>query len=206
MTSGATGHSPRAQDRNLVRKESDLVRKESDAGESFRTDHSSGIAETPYAVWHLGEGPSEIDGRMVYLSRVIDLEGDILDVFVQSQRNKHAALKLMRQFAPTRHFHVFALLRPRWNGFAAADARLSSCRRQPNRDPRALAHRVRDDARRVRSLALPGSHREWKAMHPNPMSAAKQTGKGMKAHKIGQKKQAPPLVRPHIFVRMGHWH
>ena len=43
-------------------------------------------------------------------------------------------------------------------------------------------------------------------MHPNPRSAAKQTGKGMKAHKIGQKKQAPPLVRPHIFVRMGHWH
>ena len=90
MTSGATGHSPRAQDRNLVRKESDLVRKSPTPVKSLRTDHSSGIAETPYAVWHLGEGPSEIDGRMVYLSRVINLEGDILDVFVQSQRNKHA--------------------------------------------------------------------------------------------------------------------
>jgi putative transposase len=39
----------------------------------------------------------KIDGRMVYLWRTIDAEGEVLDVLVQSKRNKHAALKLMRK-------------------------------------------------------------------------------------------------------------
>jgi putative transposase len=34
---------------------------------------------------------------MVYLWRAVDAEGEVLDVLVQSKRNKHAALKLMRQ-------------------------------------------------------------------------------------------------------------
>src|SRR5277367_5675521 len=36
-------------------------------------------------------------GRMVYLWRAVDAEGEVLDVRVQSKRNKHAALKLMRK-------------------------------------------------------------------------------------------------------------
>jgi len=45
---------------------------------------------------------------MVYLWRAVDAEGEVLDVLVQSKRNKHAALKLMRKllkkyaFAPER--------------------------------------------------------------------------------------------------------
>ncbi len=39
----------------------------------------------------------KIDGRMVYLWRAVDAEGKVLDVLIQSQRNKHAALKLMRK-------------------------------------------------------------------------------------------------------------
>ena len=39
----------------------------------------------------------KIDGRMVHVWRVVDAEGEVLDVLVQSKRNKHAALKLMRK-------------------------------------------------------------------------------------------------------------
>ena len=39
----------------------------------------------------------KIDGRMAYLWRAIDAEGEVLDVLVQSKRNKRAALKLMRK-------------------------------------------------------------------------------------------------------------
>jgi hypothetical protein len=35
--------------------------------------------------------------RMAYLWRAVDAEGEVLDVLVQSKRNKHAALKLMRK-------------------------------------------------------------------------------------------------------------
>jgi putative transposase len=51
----------------------------------------------PHAVWHLDEVYLKIDGRMVYLWRAVDVEGEVLDVLVQSRRNKHAALKLMRK-------------------------------------------------------------------------------------------------------------
>jgi putative transposase len=35
--------------------------------------------------------------RQVHLWRAVDAEGEVLDVLVQSKRNKHAALKLMRK-------------------------------------------------------------------------------------------------------------
>src|ERR1700692_4813116 len=51
----------------------------------------------PHSIWHLDEVYLKIDGRMVYLWRAVDAEGEVLDVLVQSRRNKHAALKLMRK-------------------------------------------------------------------------------------------------------------
>ena len=51
----------------------------------------------PYTTWHLDEVYLKISGRMVYLWRAVDAEGQVLDVLVQSKRNKHAALKLMRK-------------------------------------------------------------------------------------------------------------
>jgi putative transposase len=51
----------------------------------------------PYTTWHLDEVYLKIAGRMVYLWRAVDAEGEVLDVLVQSKRNKHAALKLMRK-------------------------------------------------------------------------------------------------------------
>src|SRR5476649_2390036 len=62
----------------------------------------------PYTTWHLDEVYLKIAGRMAYLWRAVDAEGEVLDVLVQSRRNKHAALKLMRNllkkygFAPDR--------------------------------------------------------------------------------------------------------
>ena len=51
----------------------------------------------PHATWHLDEVYLKIDGRIAYLWRAVDAEGEVLDVLVQSKRNKHAALKLMRK-------------------------------------------------------------------------------------------------------------
>ena len=51
----------------------------------------------PHSIWHLDEVYLKIDGRMVYLWRAVDAEGEVLDVLVQSKLNKHAALKLNAQ-------------------------------------------------------------------------------------------------------------
>ena len=53
-------------------------------------NHRSGSA-------HLDKLYLTIDGRVVYLWRAVDAEGEVLDVLVQSRRNKRAALKLMRK-------------------------------------------------------------------------------------------------------------
>jgi len=59
------------------------------------------LAQTPApASLHLAprrEVYLEIDGRMVYLWRAVDAEGEVLDILVQNKRNKWAALKLMRK-------------------------------------------------------------------------------------------------------------
>src|SRR6201986_2472705 len=51
----------------------------------------------PHTIWHLDEVYLRIGGRLVYLWRAVDAEGEVLDVLLQSKRNKHAALKLMRK-------------------------------------------------------------------------------------------------------------
>ena len=51
----------------------------------------------PRTTWHLDEVYLKIAGRLVYLWRAVDAEGEVLDVLVQAKRNKHAALKLMRK-------------------------------------------------------------------------------------------------------------
>jgi hypothetical protein len=51
----------------------------------------------PFSTWHLDEVYLKISGRMIYLWRAVDAEGEVLDVLAQSKRNKHAAMKLMRK-------------------------------------------------------------------------------------------------------------
>jgi hypothetical protein len=96
----------RAWDRSLLRNCSAL-------GEPFRTDDRGGPAQTPIqaaSAWHLDEAYLEIDGRMVYLWRVVDAEGEVLDVLVQAKRNKRAALKLMRKLLKKYRFVPEALV------------------------------------------------------------------------------------------------
>ena len=49
------------------------------------------------ARWHLDEVFVSIAGKRMYLWRAVDSEGEVLDILVQSRRNKKDALKLMRK-------------------------------------------------------------------------------------------------------------
>ena len=51
----------------------------------------------PHVTWHLDEVYLKIDGRLICLWRAVDAEGEVLDVLVQSKRDKSAATKLMRK-------------------------------------------------------------------------------------------------------------
>ena len=53
----------------------------------------------PHATWHADRTSSahRSSGDRLRQGRAVDAEGEVLDVLVQSERNKHAALKLMRK-------------------------------------------------------------------------------------------------------------
>ena len=77
-----------------------LLRDDPALGQSFRAEGRGRPAQRrpkPHATWHLDEVYLKINGRMVYLWRAVDAEGEVLDVLIQSRRNKRAALKLMRK-------------------------------------------------------------------------------------------------------------
>jgi len=47
--------------------------------------------------WHLDEVFLKINGRIHYLWRAVDQDGDVLDILVQSNRDKKAAKKFFRK-------------------------------------------------------------------------------------------------------------
>ena len=53
----------------------------------------------PHSTWHLDEVFVKIDGRFVYLWRAVDAEGEVLDVLVQSKRDKRAGTKIDAEIA-----------------------------------------------------------------------------------------------------------
>ena len=78
--------------------------------------------------WHLDEMVVSIGGKRQWLWRAVDSEGEVLDLLVQSRRDKKAALRLMRKllrkqgFAPT----VWVTDKLRSNGAARRDLGLSA--------------------------------------------------------------------------------
>jgi len=96
----------------------------------------------PHTTWHLDEVYLKIGGRMVYLWRAVDAEGEVLDVLVQSKRNKHAALKLMRKLLKKYAFVPERLVTDdlRSYGAAAHDLGIES---RHQRDGRTIEPRIR---------------------------------------------------------------
>src|SRR5271156_5707682 len=83
----------------------------------------------PHTAWHLDEVYLKINGRMVYLWRAVDAEGEVLDVLIQTRRNKRAALKLMRKLLKKYGFVPDTLVTDDLRSYAAAAHDLGLARR-----------------------------------------------------------------------------
>jgi putative transposase len=83
----------------------------------------------PHTMWHLDEVYLKIDGRMAYLWRAVDAEGEVLDVLVQSKRNKRAALKLMRKLLKKYGFVPYRLVTDDLKSYTAAANELGIAKR-----------------------------------------------------------------------------
>src|ERR1700692_2565265 len=83
----------------------------------------------PHTTCHLNEVYLKIDGRLVYLGRAVDAEGEVLDVLVQTRRNKQAALKLMRKLLKKYCFVPDKLVTNELTSYAAAASHLGIAKR-----------------------------------------------------------------------------
>ena len=83
----------------------------------------------PHTTWHLAEVYLMIDGRMVYLWRAVDAEGEVLDVLVQTRRNKRAAPKLKRKLLKKYGFILDKLVTDDLRSYGAAASDLGIAKR-----------------------------------------------------------------------------
>jgi transposase-like protein len=81
--------------------------------------------------WHLDEMVVRVAGRRVYLWRAVDHEGEVLDMLTQRQRDKQAALRLMRKLLRKQGFAPKLLTTDRLGSYQAAFRQLGlTCRHE----------------------------------------------------------------------------
>jgi hypothetical protein len=85
----------------------------------------------------------KIDGRLVYLWRAVDAEGEVLDVLVQTRRNKRAALKLMRKLLKKYGFVPDKLVTDDLRSYGAAASDLGIAKRMNAADGATTERRIR---------------------------------------------------------------
>jgi putative transposase len=124
----------------------------------------------PHPIWHLDEVYLKIDGHMAYLWRAIDAEGEVLDVLVQSKRNKRAALKLMRKLLKKYGFVPDKLVTDDLKSYAAAANDLGIAKRHERgrwRNNRAEnSHQpTRRRERMMQRFKSPGSAQKFLSTH-----------------------------------------
>jgi putative transposase len=76
--------------------------------------------------WHLDEVFLKINGRIHYRWRAVDQDGDVLDILVQSKRDKKAAVKFFRKLLKTLRYVPRVLITDKLRSYSAAKAEVMS--------------------------------------------------------------------------------
>jgi putative transposase len=124
----------------------------------------------PSARWHLDEMVVRIAGRRMYLWRAVDHEGEVLDMLVQSRRDRKAAVRLMRKLLRKQGFAPRLLVTDKLGSYGAAFRQLGlSCPHEQGhrRNNRAEnSHQVvRRRERKVQRFKSAGSAQRFLSMH-----------------------------------------
>jgi transposase-like protein len=124
----------------------------------------------PSGQWHLDEMVVSIDGNRQRLWRAVDSEGEVLDLLVQSGRDKRAAFRLMRKLLWKQSFGPTILVTDKLRSYRAArrglglSARHEQGLRQNNRAEN--SHQpVRRRERKMQGFKSPGTAQQFLSMH-----------------------------------------
>ena len=121
-------------------------------------------------VWHLDEMFVKIAGRQMYLWRAVDSEGEVLDMLVQSRRDKAAAVRLMRKLLKNQGTAPTELITDRLKAYGAAARELGlsaehiRAKRKNNRvEGSHVPIRLRE--RKMQGFRSPGSAQRFLSTH-----------------------------------------
>jgi transposase-like protein len=78
------------------------------------------IRPKPHSRWHLDEMAVSIAGRQMYMWRAVDSEGEVLEILVQPQRDKIAALRPLRKLLRRRGFVPTVIVTDKLRSYGAA--------------------------------------------------------------------------------------
>jgi len=76
----------------------------------------------PGDIWHLDEVFLKINGRLHYLWRAVDQEGEVLDILVQSHRDRKAAKKFFRKLLKGLRYVPRVIITDKLKSYNAAKA------------------------------------------------------------------------------------
>ncbi len=93
--------------------------------------------------WHLDEVFISINGRRTYLWRAVGSEGEVLDILVQSRRNKKAALKLMRKLLKKQGYAPNKVVTDKLSSYRAALRDLRMTEKHVTADGATIGRRIR---------------------------------------------------------------
>jgi len=74
--------------------------------------------------WHLDEVFLKINGRIHYLWRAVDQDGEVLDILVQSRRDKKAAMKFFRKLLKRLQYVPNVIITDKLKSYSAAKAEI----------------------------------------------------------------------------------
>ena len=78
----------------------------------------------PESEWHLDEIFIKINGTDHYLWRAVDQEGNVLDILVQSRRNKKAAKRFFRKLLKGLQYVPRVIITDKLRSYSAAKAEI----------------------------------------------------------------------------------
>ncbi|WP_108881217.1 IS6 family transposase [Anderseniella sp. Alg231-50] len=139
----------------------------------FGKQYARGIdrrRSSPSCRWHLDEVFAKINGQIHYLWRAVDDEGEVLEVLVQTRRNKKVALKLMRKLLKKHCFLPSAIVTDRLPSYGAALRELGLFRRHDfggrKNDRAENSHQpVRRRERKMQRFKSAGSAQRFLSVH-----------------------------------------
>jgi putative transposase len=78
------------------------------------------IRPKAYTRWHLDEMVVSLSGKQMYLWRAVDGEGEVLEILVQSKRDKAAAMRLLRKLLRRQRFVPTVIVTDKLKSYGAA--------------------------------------------------------------------------------------